>query len=154
MSGVSIKVIGMEKVQRKLTPDIYLPPVHTLMRDAATFATREVQREAGRDIGAIGNSFSALVTPMEVAVKSRHPGALAAEFGRRAGAPPPPASALREWAARHGMAGLEFALARAISRRGVKGRFFMQRTREKLQQSELPRLIRHAIDEIERRWAL
>lgn len=34
----------------------------------------------------------------------------------------PPSSALRNWAARHGMKGKEFLIARAISRRGQKPR--------------------------------
>lgn len=150
-----IQVIGKDKLDRKITPNIYLPSVHDLMRDASTYATREARREAGRDIGAIAGTIAAnVVSPMEYRVRSSHPGALAAEFGRRAGTPPPPASALRDWAERHGMAGLEFALARAISRRGIKGLFFLRKARESLEQSELPRLIQRAIGEIERRWAL
>lgn len=44
--------------------------------------------------------------------------------GRGPGRMPPPA-ALRAWARRHGMAGAEFLIARAIGRRGVSGRPFL-----------------------------
>jgi len=150
--NVSMQFLGTEQVQRKLTPDTYLPSVRDLLRDASIYATREAQREAGRDLGAIAQSIGAVVTPMSVTVSSRHPGAVAAEFGRRAGTPPPPASALRDWAARHGLSGLEFVLARAIGQRGIKGRFFMRRARERLQQIEMPRLLSKAASEIERKW--
>jgi len=150
---VHIQVIGQKEIERKLTPDIYLPSVSDVLRDSSTYAAREAQRGAGMELGAIAQSIGAVtVSPMETSVRSQHPGALAAEFGRRAGAPPPPVSALREWAARHGMAGFEFALAQAISRRGIKGRFFLQQAREGLERSELPRLLNRAVAEIERRW--
>lgn len=150
---VSIEFSGHKEIERKLTPDIYIPSVHDVLRDASTYAVRETQREAGRDIGAISSTIGAVsLAPMEYAVRSRHPGAMAAEFGRRAGAPPPPVSALRQWAARHGMAGLEFVLAQAISRRGIRGRFFMGKARASLERSEFPRLLQRAVGEIERRW--
>ena len=46
------------------------------------------------------------------------------EFGRLAGRMPPP-DALEGWARRHGMAGEEFMIARAIGRFGVKERPFL-----------------------------
>lgn len=151
---VSIEVQGQEEFQRKLTPDLYLPAVHDVLRDASKFATNEAQRGATRDIGAIARTITAEVrSPMEINVRSRHPGALAAEFGRRAGEQPPPVSALRGWASRHGLGGLEFVLARSIARRGIKGRFFMRAAREKLQRIEMPRLLNKAADEIERKWS-
>lgn len=151
---VSIEVQNEEEIQRKLTPDLYLPATHTLLKDASTFATHEAQAGATRDIGAIAHTIQAEVrTPMEINVRSRHPGALSAEFGRHPGTAPPPASALAGWASRHGMGGLEFVLAKAISRRGIKGRFFLRAAREKLQRTEMPRLLRKAADEIERKWS-
>jgi len=151
---VSIEVQGQEEFERKLTPDLYLPTVHTLLKDASKFATEEAQSGAQRDIGAIARTIGVEVrSPMEIRVRARHPGAMAAEFGRRAGAPPPPMSALRGWAQRHGLGGLEFVLARAIGRRGVRGLFFMRKAREKLARVEMPRLLKKAADEIERKWS-
>lgn len=152
--SISIEVQGEEELQRKLQPDLYLPAVHDVLKVAAKFATAEAQHGAARDIGAIAKTITAEVrSPMEVRVRSRHPGAMAAEFGRHAGTAPPPMSALRAWASRHGMGGLEFVLAQAISRRGIKGRFFMRAAREKLQRVEMPRLLKKAADEVERKWS-
>lgn len=58
---------------------------------------------------------------------------LVEEEGRRPGARPPPPEALAGWARRHGFdtsRGGLFVLARAIGRRGRKGRFHMARAAE------------------------
>lgn len=48
------------------------------------------------------------------------------ELGRRAGARMPPPDALKGWVARHGMKpGAEYAVARAIKKRGIQPRPFM-----------------------------
>lgn len=151
---VRVNPASLAAVERKLTPDIYLPSVHDVLRDASKIATTEAQRGAARDIGAIANSIMADVrSPMEIRVHSSHPGVLSAEFGRKAGTPPPPMAELRGWAERHGMGGLEFVLARSISRRGIKGRFFLRAARDKLQRTEMPVLLNKAAREIERKWA-
>jgi hypothetical protein len=150
---ISFELRGQQELERKLTPDLYLPAVHTLLKEASIYATREAQSGAQRDVGAIARTITAEVrSPMDIRIRSSHPGVVAAEFGRRAGAPAPPMSALRGWAERHGMRGLEFVLARAIARRGVKGLFFMRKARERLAQTEMPRLLRTAAYEIERKW--
>jgi len=48
----------------------------------------------------------------------------------------PPPDALSGWARRHGLAGLEFVIARAIGRRGIKARPFLGPALEQ----EAPRL--------------
>lgn len=45
--------------------------------------------------------------------------------GRQAGSRMPPPAALAGWARRHGAAGAEFAIARAIANRGVPARPFL-----------------------------
>jgi hypothetical protein len=48
------------------------------------------------------------------------------EWGRRPGKMPP-VSIIEEWAARHGMPGMGFVIARAIGRRGLKAKRVMER---------------------------
>lgn len=49
------------------------------------------------------------------------------EWGRRAGRKMPPIWIIEEWAARHGMAGAGFVIARAIGRRGLRAKHIMER---------------------------
>jgi hypothetical protein len=150
---ITVDQHDLERVT-SITPDLYLPATREVLRQASVYATREAQAGARRDVGAIANTISAVVhSPMDVSVRSNHPGALAAEFGRHAGTPPPPPSTLRSWAARHGMGGLEFVVAQAISQRGIRGRFFLRKAEQKLEQTEMPRLLNKAADEVERKWA-
>lgn len=59
------------------------------------------------------NALSAIV-----GARSDH--AAPVEFGRRAGAKPPPPGALADWLKRHGLpASMEYPLAQAIARRGI-----------------------------------
>jgi hypothetical protein len=56
------------------------------------------------------------------------------EDGRRAGAAMPPAGALLGWMGRHGVdAKTEFVIRRAIGRKGIKGKHFMQKGRLTIQ---------------------
>lgn len=53
------------------------------------------------------------------------------EYGRRAGARMPPVAALERWGwLKLGKAGLGFALAKSIQRKGIRGRKFMTRSVE------------------------
>ena len=61
------------------------------------------------------------------------------EWGRRPGRRMPPVSIIEEWAARHGMAGLGFVIARSIGRRGLKGK----RVLERAMQDQTKNVIQH-----------
>ena len=53
---------------------------------------------------------------------------LVMEYGRRAGARPPPSTAIADWVEdKLGDRGLAFVVARSIGRKGIKGYFFLKR---------------------------
>jgi hypothetical protein len=120
-----------------------------MIRDAASFAVRETK--SGAPAGAIAASITATVRPMEAMIRGSG-AALAVEFGRHPGTPPPPAAALQAWAAAHGLSEFVYPIARAIQRRGIKGRFFLRKAVAKLRGTELPRLASKAKSEIEHEW--
>lgn len=136
----------LDRVKKKMTPDLYARPIADLFHEAAEFALHEAQ-SAASDLGGIPGSLTAEVTTAGGRVVSGHPGALPMEFGRRAGAKFPPPDAL----GRYGE--FTFPLARAIAERGVKGRFFFRKARAALARSEFPRLIEKAGKQIGERWA-
>jgi hypothetical protein len=148
---LDIKLSGLSKTKAKLTPKLVREPAGRMIRNAATFAQREA-RAGLRDSSSVARSIAAEVHDLEAKVRGSG-AALAVEFGRHPGTPPPPASALRSWAATHGVEDFIYPIAQAISRRGIKGRFFMRAARQKLQSQELPRLTNQAKREIETEWA-
>ena len=144
---VSVDRAQLLGTQRKLEPELYRGPVEELIRDASVFATREA-REGARGLGAVADSLHAEAHGFAMRISSRNPAAIIAEFGRRPGAKAPPPNAF----ARYGDESVRFAIARAVARRGLKGRFFIRRTRERLRSSELPRLVALAAKKIGSKW--
>jgi len=69
------------------------------------------------------------------------------EMGRKPGATMPPVWAIEEWARRHGMAGLGFVIARAIGRRGIKGRHMLENA-AKNKAEQVVKVFRNAIDRL------
>jgi len=138
-------------LKRKLEPKQYAKIIFGVAHEAAQIGAEEVRSEHW-DIGATTRATVAENMSYGARVVTRSPGARPVEFGRRAGAKMPPPDVLREWASRHGMGGLEIPLARAIARRGIKGRFFMRRTKERLHTVVIPALMRKALAEIHVIW--
>lgn len=137
-------------LERKLGT-IARPALERVVERSAPIAERLARADAPRDTGGIANSLHAQARGLEMNVRSTHPGALAVEFGRQS-TQMPPVGAIRAWAARHGLEEFAFPIARAIARRGIKGRFFMKRARQRLGDIEIPALLRRAADEIEGAW--
>lgn len=150
--SLSVEWRGVEALRRKLRPELVREPAARLIERAADFTTREVRAGAQEVSANVARSFSAQVRPLSARVVSRHPGALPLEFGRRAGTKQPPLEALRSWAAARGLEEVLFPIARAIARRGIRGRFFARRTVQRLMAQELPRLLGRAVLEIRARW--
>ena len=136
-------------IKAKLVPALVRVPAERFVADAARFTANEARH--GIQDGAIARTIIADVRGFEAIVRGSGE-ALAVEFGRKPGTPPPPVGALRAWAASHGMADLVYPLARAISQRGIKGRFFVRKAVQKLRSSELPRLLAKAVSEIQSAW--
>ena len=122
-----------------------------ILRNINERASLVVQREARanalefRDTGALARSIQARVTDLTVVVSvpSNSPTSAYAnvmELGRRAypdnngaNSHMPPMEAIRGWATRHGFSEAStFILQRAINRRGIRGRLFMQRAVDSL----------------------
>jgi len=156
MFGLDLHVLGHERIAAKLTPALVKVPAMGIVRDAAAYALRETSAGVPTFTGASSHSFVSQIRGDGLSAKIRPSRAYAKmatlEYGRHAGRALPPPRALRAWAAAHGMTGLEFVLARAIARRGVKGRFFMRRAKDKVRSHELPRLIDRARRQILSDW--
>src|SRR5258706_3529201 len=144
---IRINPRDLAALHRKLEPKQYAKILFDICAKAAKWGAEDVQSQHW-DLGAIARSTLFENTSFGARVVTRAPGARAIEGGRGAGARAPSAGALQEWASRHGLAGLEFVIARAIARRGIRGRFFMKRTKQRLHELEIPLLIHDAVGEI------
>lgn len=153
--GLDVSLEGFEAIERKLkSPALIQRPKLMMLQKGALIAERVAKTEAPRDTGDLARRISSDVTDVgaRVFVMSARVSDFAVEEGRAAGQPPPPPGALRGWMARHGVPlEMEFALARAISRRGIKGRFFMRKGAEAAQR-EMPRLLRELSASIKKEW--
>ena len=115
---------------------------------AALRGQREARENAWqfRDTGALAGSIQAQVEELNavVQVPMNQPTAayaLVMEEGRRPGARPPPPQALQGWMRRHGVpVEMAFVVAQNIGIRGIRGRHYMQRAFDSLQQ-QLPQII-------------
>jgi hypothetical protein len=142
----------LASLRRKLQPKQYARILFDIAHKAAKFGASDV-RSQHWDIGATTRNTVFENMSFGARVVTRSPGARAVEGGRAAGAAMPPPSALTGWMARHGIpAGLEFVIARAIARRGHRGRFFQKRTKQRIREIELPRLLHDAVREIHLIW--
>lgn len=127
------------------------PAMARVVERLAPVAESIARGNAPSDTGAIAGSLHAEVHDLEMRMRSTHPGALAVEFGRHS-AQQPPLAAIVAWASRHGLADVAFPIARAIARRGIRGRFFLKKTVQQLHQSEIPKELKRAAAEIENEW--
>lgn len=169
--GIEIK--GADRIRRNLDRDrLLLPGLGRAITRLALLGEREAKLGAPRDTGNLQRSIVAEVRPLEARVHvigTAKSYAEVMEFGRRRGAPiafflksrtashfagMPPPEALRGWARRHGFGsdqGALFVLARAIARRGIKGRFFMRRAVAAVKR-DLPGAIADFAKDVTVRW--
>lgn len=131
----------LRALERKLTT-IVRPAAERIIERGAPYIRDQARAGAPRATGALASSLTVAGRGLEARVHSPLPRALPVEFGRRAGAPMPPAAAFRGG----------YPAALAVARRGIPGRFFLRRATDMFRNSELPRLFRRAIDEIESAW--
>ena len=122
-----IDMTGLDSLKRKLRPELYREPMAEMFQTIAAVGERTAKQRAPRDTGALKRSIHSDARPMSARIFSNKAYAVPVEFGRRKGARMPPPNALRGWARRKlGNPNLAFVVARAIARRGIKGRFFMK----------------------------
>lgn len=118
------------------------PIVERQFRTAMIRATAQVQHDAMAlapvDTGTLRRSLTTDVTPFVGRVGTNLPYAPVVEYGRREGAPMPPAGALLPWMRRHGIsAEAEYAVRLRIARRGIRARPYLipalERNREAIE---------------------
>lgn len=148
---LTVTVIGMEKLLAKLKPTLYQDAVKTLLTQAALIAEREARLGTPKDTGALARSISHDVQPLMARVYSGLSYAVPVEFGRGAGKRMPPPQALVGWIRRHNLNVSPFVLARAIARRGIRGRFFFRKAAEATKKA-LPGLLGKAAVSIQAKW--
>lgn len=158
MTTFRVEIKGLAALRRKLKDDrLLLGPLRDTIRRLTLLAQREAQIGAPRDTGNLQRSIAGDVRPLMGwvhIVGTAKPYAPVMEFGRRAGARMPPPEALAGWARRHGFGtsrGGLFILARAIARRGIKGRFFMRRAFRATQRA-VPSELAKMRAQVERFW--
>ncbi len=131
--GVRMRVTVLNEAEFRdaLDERHVLEPVEDVIREAALFAEKRVRERSfeTRDTSALARSWTSEVHGLTAEVFSPLQYAIVEEEGRRPGAKMPPPAALEGWARRHGFPtdrGALFVLARAIGRRGRKGRFHLR----------------------------
>lgn len=122
----SVNLLGAEAVRRAVSSQALNAGAARVVKAAAQLAHRVAVEGAP---GHVARSLSVDTRGLDASVSSPLPEALPIERGRRPGTFPPP-DALLAWAQAHGFTGPPFVLARAIARRGIKGRFFMRAARQ------------------------
>ena len=152
MIGTGVEIRGMDRRRKRLGDDeLVRKPVESGLTKLHLLTERTARAGAPKDTSALARSIITELKPLWRKVHSPlvyHP---TAELGRPPGGRMPPPDALAGWARRHGYSGSLFVLARAIARRGTKGRFYM-RAAAKAARNALPGVMGGVSKDIEARW--
>ena len=153
MSGLTVDVVGYDRLRANLKQLDEVKALRTHLFLPASQLGQEVARSGApasmrKAIKRRASQSSARVFTTDYRLRF-------IEKGRRPGAMMPPVNnpAFRSWTERQGIPGEQvFAVARAIGKRGIKGRFFMKKAREAVER-EMPRYIARVEREVERGFA-
>ena len=122
-----IDVTGLDSLKRKMRPELYREPMAEMFQTIAVIGERTAKQRVPEDTFALKRSIHSDARPMSARIYSMKAYAMPVEYGRRKGSRPPPVRALMGWARRKlGNPNLAYPVAKAIARRGIKGRFFMK----------------------------
>lgn len=145
--GIEIDYSELEAFGNKFTRHILDEPLKQFVQDTALVAERAAREGMPKDTSDGARSIVSRVNGLTATVGSPlvHVGVM--DQGRRAGAKMPPPQSLVGWMRRHGMQGDPYPLARAIARRGIKGRFFYKKAADQTR-AKLPALARKMADGI------
>lgn len=127
--GVTVKVIGLTEAINNI--DDYIARKKRGLLGAVAQGSTQIQNEAKRnapeDLGTLRNDITHTIIEKKDRIEGRILSAATysafVEYGTRPHFPPP--KALAGWAARHGMAGAEYQIARKIAMRGTRAQPFM-----------------------------
>jgi len=151
--SITIEVEGLDKLRKKLSPRTYEKAVATMMEDIAIVGERTAKQRAPRDTGALKRSIHSDARPMSARIFSNLSYAVPVEVGRGKNKRMPPPHALHGWLRRHGKPqSAAYVVARAIGRRGIKGRFFMKAAADAIR-FKLPSMVERASGDIAKRWS-
>jgi hypothetical protein len=148
-----LEVVGGEQLRRHMTdPRLVTLPVtemlHTAAKEGEKVAISRVQ-----GMSSVVRSIHSDSRALNARVYSTHRAAQHIEVGRKPGSRLPPVAVMARWAAERGFVADPFLLARAVARRGIKGRYFMRgaRSRMKLRWRQY---LKGAAADIQRRWRI
>lgn len=126
-NGVTVEVIGADETKRMFyqLSDLENTKIIQQISKSALKIETDAKRRAPSDVGKLRASIQTRLkrAGFEAEIYSDAAYAAPTENGAKPHFPPP--SALEGWAKRHGMAGMEYIIARAISRRGLPARPFL-----------------------------
>jgi hypothetical protein len=123
------------------------------MEDIAIVGERTAKQRAPRDTGALKRSIHSAVKPTSARIFSNLNYAVPVEYGRGRGKRMPPPNALHGWLRRHGIpVSAAYVVARAIGRRGIKGRFFMKAAVDAINM-KLPFMLKRASGGVAKKWS-
>lgn len=151
-NNTRVRIRGLVETRNKLNQvvaDIKGNDFREGMQEAVLIVLRDAREFAPVDTGRLRNSitgevrFNQINNTVEGVVGSNLVYAPYMELGTRPHFPP--LSALQTWARRHGTNA--FVVARAISRRGLKGRFFLRDSFNK-NKSQIKRIINNKVSRI------
>lgn len=151
---LSAEVKGLEALQKKLRSPLFKQPLRNLLSDAADIAEIKAKRAAPKDTSSMARNITPDVgsTKAKVSLPRNLEYYHVMEFGRKPGGKLPPLPAIAAWARRKGIsASAVFPIARAIARRGIKGRFFMRQA-ELAVNKAMPGLLRKMGEEVGLEW--
>lgn len=146
---VKLTLTGDRELRAKLSDNASIAgPAAEMLRRIGSDAERVAQSGAP---DSIARTIHGTARGLQASVTSLHPAALPIEVGRRPGRPMPPLGPIGAWALRHGIQAHPYVLARAIARRGVRGRFFLRAARQHIE-NRLPRYLDDFAKDVQRRW--
>ena len=128
-----------------------MPPLRDLLVEAAQIGQSASRDLAPRFTGAMAQGFVSEISPFSAKVHTItaiYP--IVIEGGRKPGSTTPSSRVLEQWARRHGIENT-FLLARAIAKRGIRGRFFRRKGRVAVRR-EMPRLLGEMQRKLEVIW--
>jgi hypothetical protein len=152
MAGVEISFEGVAEVAERFgDPNVIERPLTDLVRNAGLIAERAAREGMPKDTSEGARSIVSQVHGLEAKVTSPLVHVAVMDQGRAPGSRMPPPESLLGWMRRKGIPEeMAFPLARAIGRRGIKGRFFYAKA-VKAVEADVPRLVSKFVADVKAR---
>lgn len=154
---IAVEIVGLNELKASLRQLRKLEPMRAeVLEPAARLGQSVAKGAAPRGSGRydVARDISRRVTARQARVFTHDYRARFIEYGRREGARLPPVNSppFQGWADAHGIPRNRlYVVARAIAKRGIKGRFFMRAGREAVR-SALPGLLSNCAKALEALW--